>query len=340
MEEIIPFPKYYDWAQSNLEDNICHNFFNEKIPIAELWYGTHINGRACIQSTGEYIDEYLLSKMNYQFKLLSIGKPLSIQVHPSGQVARQLHQLDPTQFPDDIGKHEMAMALKDNTILFCGIKPFEEIQYEIQNHFHEFFDSNLFNTNHVIRNLCINLLEMDQETYQKLRKRLFFNEKYDIFRYLEYHFPNDRGCALCVLFLNELRLKKYETVYIPTGTIHCYIQGNLFEVMTSSDNVIRIGLTSKYKNYSAFFQYSHFNSFLPDQNISPLLPTLRCVKEIGTIVLCFPKHIKFFFIVMLEGHCICNKKFSLKSFKVYIIKNSFDVYYFENSNHYSFLLIQ
>jgi mannose-6-phosphate isomerase len=348
MEEIIPFPKYYDWAQLNLTENICHDFLpcHENIkPIAELWYGTHIHGKACIKSTSEYLDDYLCRKMNYQFKLLSIGKPLSIQVHPSPDIAEKLHQQDPIQFPDGVGKYEMAMALSDDTVVFCGIRPFQEIQYEIQTYFEGIFDLQMHNNHHVIRDLFINVLEMNNETYQKLRKRLFFEKKYELFRYLEYHFPNDRGCALCVLFLNEIHLKKYDTVYIPTGTIHCYIQGNLFESMASSDNVIRIGLTTKHKNYTAFFQYSHFHCSNPYQylnttkDICPILPKLRLVRENSTVVLSIPKKDSYFFIVMLEGECICNKKLFLRQRQVYLIKNSTQVFQFEHSNYYSFMIV-
>jgi mannose-6-phosphate isomerase len=58
-------------------------------------------------------------------------------------------------------------------------------------------------------------------------------------------FPNDPSVAL-TLMLNYCVLNPGEVLFVPTGTIHSYLSGLGLEVMATSDNVLRAGLTSKH----------------------------------------------------------------------------------------------
>ena len=49
--------------------------------------------------------------LEYLFKVLSIDKCLSIQVHPNKEKALELHLKDPANYPDGNHKPEMAIAL-------------------------------------------------------------------------------------------------------------------------------------------------------------------------------------------------------------------------------------
>jgi len=66
-------------------------------------------------------------------------------------------------------------------------------------------------------------------------------------------YPGDIG-LLCVFFLKLFRLQKGDAIYIPHGIPHAYIRGNLVECMATSDNVIRAGLTEKYKDIPALLE--------------------------------------------------------------------------------------
>ena len=57
-------------------------------------------------------------------------------------------------------------------------------------------------------------------------------------------YADDAG-ALVTPLLAYLALNKGEAVFLPAGVPHSYIRGIGVEVMTSSDNVVRLGLTSK-----------------------------------------------------------------------------------------------
>jgi mannose-6-phosphate isomerase len=58
-------------------------------------------------------------------------------------------------------------------------------------------------------------------------------------------YPGDPG-VLISLLLNRISLAPGEAVYLPAGNVHAYLHGLGIEVMASSDNVLRGGLTPKH----------------------------------------------------------------------------------------------
>ncbi|MFJ5697868.1 mannose-6-phosphate isomerase, class I [Arthrobacter sp. NPDC093139] len=62
---------------------------------------------------------------------------------------------------------------------------------------------------------------------------------------LNSEYPGDPG-VLISLLLNRLSLEPGEAVYLPAGNVHAYLHGMGVEVMASSDNVLRGGLTPKF----------------------------------------------------------------------------------------------
>ena len=57
-------------------------------------------------------------------------------------------------------------------------------------------------------------------------------------------FPGDPGVFVAAM-LHSRTLAPGEAVYVDPGTVHAYVRGTGIEVMTNSDNVLRLGLTSK-----------------------------------------------------------------------------------------------
>jgi mannose-6-phosphate isomerase len=58
-------------------------------------------------------------------------------------------------------------------------------------------------------------------------------------------YPGDPGIVISLL-INRVSLKRGEVLYLPAGNIHAYLEGLGIEVMASSDNVLRGGLTPKH----------------------------------------------------------------------------------------------
>src|SRR4029079_3686944 len=59
------------------------------------------------------------------------------------------------------------------------------------------------------------------------------------------HYPDDVGVVIS-LMLNRMTLQPGEAAYLETGVMHAHLSGLCLEVMATSDNVLRAGLTSKH----------------------------------------------------------------------------------------------
>jgi mannose-6-phosphate isomerase len=58
-------------------------------------------------------------------------------------------------------------------------------------------------------------------------------------------YPDDPA-VIATLLLNYLTLQAGEALYLDPGNLHAYLSGTGIEVMGSSDNVVRCGLTNKH----------------------------------------------------------------------------------------------
>ncbi|QDB78440.1 mannose-6-phosphate isomerase, class I [Georgenia sp. 311] len=58
-------------------------------------------------------------------------------------------------------------------------------------------------------------------------------------------YPHDPG-VVASLLLNPVTLQPGDSLFVPAGGVHAYLSGLGVEVMASSDNVLRAGLTSKH----------------------------------------------------------------------------------------------
>jgi mannose-6-phosphate isomerase class I len=72
----------------------------------------------------------------------------------------------------------------------------------------------------------------------------------------------DRG-IFSIYLLNLVRLDPGEGIYTPAGVLHAYLEGAAVEVMASSDNVLRGGLTEKRVDVSELLRILDFSSTRP-----------------------------------------------------------------------------
>jgi mannose-6-phosphate isomerase len=215
-------------------------------------------------------------RLPFLAKILAAAQPLSLQVHPSLEQAREgfarenQADVDPhspsRNYKDDNHKPEMIFALTPFEAL-CGFRPASETRIILQhvaNAFPEGGQPGLVQA--LIADLAADdegtglrqaferlitggqgvaeetalvvaaLLKAPLEPYQaELGTVISLNEKY----------PGDPG-VLISLLLNRISLKPGEAVYLPAGNVHAYLHGLGVEVMASSDNVLRGGLTPKH----------------------------------------------------------------------------------------------
>jgi mannose-6-phosphate isomerase len=71
-------------------------------------------------------------------------------------------------------------------------------------------------------------------------------------------YPADAG-ALAPIFLNRVVLSPGEALFLPAGELHSYLEGVGIEIMASSDNVLRGGLTPKSVNLPELLRVLRWN---------------------------------------------------------------------------------
>jgi mannose-6-phosphate isomerase len=73
---------------------------------------------------------------------------------------------------------------------------------------------------------------------------------------------HDRG-IFSIYLLNLIHLRPGQGTYQPAGTLHAYLEGANVELMASSDNVLRGGLTTKYVDTEELMKTLSFESGAP-----------------------------------------------------------------------------
>uniref|UniRef100_A0A6U7MSP4 mannose-6-phosphate isomerase n=1 Tax=Haptolina brevifila TaxID=156173 RepID=A0A6U7MSP4_9EUKA len=79
---------------------------------------------------------------------------------------------------------------------------------------------------------------------------------------LHEQYPGDVG-VFCIYLLNYQRLKPGEALFLAANEPHAYISGDCAEVMATSDNVVRAGLTPKWKDVETLCSMLTYNDGAP-----------------------------------------------------------------------------
>ena len=82
--------------------------------------GTRLSLFDWIQQQSHHLGKVKNDNLPFLFKVLSIEKPLSIQIHPDINSAQKLHALHPEIYKDANHKPEMAIALSQFEALYCS----------------------------------------------------------------------------------------------------------------------------------------------------------------------------------------------------------------------------
>ncbi|MBK8947033.1 MAG: mannose-6-phosphate isomerase, class I [Ignavibacteriae bacterium] len=282
--KLIPKIQNYAWGTKN-EKAFIPKLLGFKaepnIPYAELWIGAHPKNSSEIiiensqfplieiiekfpkEILGEKISKKFNKKLPFLLKILSIGKALSIQAHPNKNTAKYLNKIDPINYPDENHKPEIAIAI-DKLNAIVGLKNihmikkrFEEfpILFELLNenlkkkillnNFTKNVEKEIYklimnSQNSVLENV-IDVLVKDINSKKKKSKI----EKQFLGEFKNYGI--DVGLISLLLF-NFIELNSNQAIFTPAGIPHAYLGGNIVECMANSDNVVRAGLTNKFKD--------------------------------------------------------------------------------------------
>ncbi|KAK6531548.1 Mannose-6-phosphate isomerase [Arthrobotrys megalospora] len=320
---VLPVPLYelrcgvnnYDWGKPGSTSRAAQFaavastdvIVDENKPYAELWMGTHptlpstdiASGRSLrdlVSSNESLLGPAVVSKFGtgtlpFLFKVLSIGKALSIQAHPDKRLAEQLHADDPKNYPDDNHKPEMAIAITPFTGL-CGFRPLSEIDQFLSTVLPlqdllgpeaiASFKTSLASENEAdrkrgLRDLYAKLMTSDSaaiasgtESLVKAAKDQpntfaggvslpsggFFS---DLIIELNNQFPSDVG-LFSTFFLNFVSLSPGQAMFLQANEPHAYLSGDIIECMAASDNVVRAGFTPKFKDVKTLISMLTYRS--------------------------------------------------------------------------------
>jgi len=246
-------------------------------PQAELWMGAHPNGMNTLLETAEPLDSYIAeharqilgekhlgrygTRFPFLLKVLSIETPLSLQVHPDalraeqGFSREQTSQKEPCTYADPYQKDEVLYALDEVTAL-AGFRDIEESLSLLS----EILDgsTDVLNSCEDLEQLFTTLLHLDTEERRLFLEKLqhyvekdnqvvespFLSAKQIAHRLLELY-PEDI-MSYAPFLLRLVHLRPGEALQVQPGMLHAYISGHAVEVMSSSDNVLRGGLTGKH----------------------------------------------------------------------------------------------
>ena len=277
----------YAWGQQGSSSLVAkiltHNSlpFDNTKPYAEYWMGTHINGPSEVYTKGssQLISTLINKQLPYLFKVLSIEKPLSIQIHPDIPTATLLNKAHPEIYKDANHKPELFIVISESFELLFGFKSLQgayETVIELREVFSfkeakEFIDAKNIIT---YKNFIDKLMTLSESESTSIIHKLIElsklknNDNSKLIQLLFHNFGDDFGIIIA-LFMNHLFKKKGDSMYIVANTPHAYISGNCYEVMSNSDNVIRLGLTKKFvdrKNFKKICD-EKFNDMLYDPSL-------------------------------------------------------------------------
>lgn len=281
--------KHYDWGGPSFIPSLLNRENKENKPFAEYWMGTHLQGISRVESEdGEEKDlTAYISQLPYLFKVLDVKDMLSIQVHPSKQAAEKEFAREnedgipldsPTRnYKDDNHKPELMVALSDFWLLH-GFKPPEELVYTLLNVVELRELLQVFNQSGYT-GLYKHVMEMPQEEVNRILRPLIDNvsiiykdaepvkenEDFWVAKAAK-SFSNetiDRG-IFSFYFFNLVHLKKGEGIFQDAGVPHAYLEGQNVEIMASSDNVLRGGLTSKHIDVKELMKHIKCEATYPE----------------------------------------------------------------------------
>lgn len=265
----------YDWGSRRFLAALRGEPPSER-PEAELWLGAHERGEArVVLASGQSHPlrawiardpEGVLGarvvarhgpRLPFLLKLLAVERALSLQVHPDPEQARAGFEheeragLPAAQrlYADAAAKPELVLAHTRFEAL-CGFRPLGEIRAGFAKlGLEDLAPAAEADAESWLRGFVAYWLgALPRDRLAAAVERSAAAASGDpalawVERLAEQH-PGDPG-VLAPLLLRHMVLEPGEALFLEAGELHCYLAGAAAEIMASSDNVLRAGLTTK-----------------------------------------------------------------------------------------------
>ncbi|MFJ3957646.1 mannose-6-phosphate isomerase, class I [Arthrobacter sp. NPDC090010] len=293
----------YAWGSRTAISELLHRPASGG-PEAELWLGAHPDSPSRLPD-GQGLDSLIAQdpmgflgedsvsrfgpRLPFLLKVLAAAEPLSLQVHPSLEQAREGFAREEAagvprdaatrNYRDDNHKPEMILALspfralcgfravKDSSALFAVLASglAEGPGRDAAQDFATRLAGEPGGLQDVFRTLIAGS-EGQRQASEGLSAVVEGLPDGDPGRVpleaaaaLQRKYPGDPG-VLISLLLNLVDLRPGEAIHLPAGNVHAYLEGLGVEVMASSDNVLRGGLTPKHIDVAELLATVEFES--------------------------------------------------------------------------------
>ena len=289
----------YAWGSRTVIAELTGNPVPAPHPEAELWFGAHPVVPSTVGGTplterlaasghaqlGDDTAQRWGGRLPFLLKVLAADEPLSLQAHPSAALAEQGYAREEAaaiprdaperNYPDPTAKPELLCALSEFHALAgfraparsvellraldCEpLRPYGELlagqpdQDGLRALFTTFVTlppSSLEELLPAVVDACVRHVRGHGEFDLECRTVLELAERY----------PGDAG-TLAALLLNRLVLQPGEAIHIAAGNLHSYLRGSAVEILATSDNVLRCGLTPKHVDVPELLRVLDFSA--------------------------------------------------------------------------------
>jgi len=196
--------------------------------------------------------------MSFLVKIIAAAKPLSLQTHPTDEQAQSGYQQEneigisldsPLRiYRDSSAKPELLIAMSAFEAI-CGFRSDEE-NLELCKRFEWTELGNHLADDGLAE--CVRWALTTGPHQLPLHMPAWAGR-------LATTYPGNGG-ILVALLMHHVRLNPGQALYLGAGNVHAYLGGTGFEVMASSDNVVRAAFTQKNVNVDEFLHVANMNA--------------------------------------------------------------------------------
>jgi mannose-6-phosphate isomerase len=261
-------------------------------PQAEMWMGAHpgapsrtprgplneVIDKAPEEELGERTVAKFGPRLPFLLKILAAGAPLSLQVHPNLEQAKEGYADEerrgiPVDAPhrnykDANHKPELICALTEFDGL-CGFRTPDDaaellagLEVDSLKPYVDLLRAHPEEA--ALREVLTAVLSADPDDMahtvgEAAAACARLGGAYAPYAGIAHHYPGDPG-VIAAMLLNYVQLQPGEALFLGAGVPHAYLNGLGVEIMANSDNVLRCGLTPKHVDVPELLRIVRFEA--------------------------------------------------------------------------------
>jgi mannose-6-phosphate isomerase len=264
-------------------------------PQAELWLGAHPGSPSVVVNPAmvggaDTVADWIAAEpdvalgasrtgLPFLLKVLAAAAPLSLQAHPTPEQAREGYEReeaagvpidDPARnFKDPFPKPELVVALSERFEALSGFRPVADALVDVETidggsgrlgplvaHLRHGLEETVTWLEHADDSVGAVVAAVSELAPGVADPSANVATVVDLAR----AYPGDPGIVVSLL-MHRVTLRAGESMYLPAGNIHAYLDGLGIELMAPSDNVMRGGLTPKHVDVPELLRVLDFTAY-------------------------------------------------------------------------------